>query len=356
MPVHDSLVSALSSVAKDLLSDLRAAREFLGNIKEVNVFELKTTPARVPDVSASDSSWTLKGYSMVLVYAIQAVAVRASASEPSSPRRSVEADAGYFIPSLRASDIAADEVVLRAVQFMSKNLEVASLASISDGVEIALFDGSLFSFLWYSKFPEIPQNLKSLRGRPSKLRDVWRSTVGTISSIARSGTAPMFVSKSIRRSYYIEKLLDAEALERVGSRVNDLMILGLLKAGGRLPRKAFVLEPVYITSFSELPRPLNSLDREDRQIVEPLVPITVTYVSFNPAVQPYQVTVPGLWDPEELVDLASAIYPYSHSGYPDPLRIAHGLCKIGSRELRYLLLKLGISSIPTGRELLGDFA
>lgn len=31
------------------------------------------------------------------------------------------------------------------------------------------------------------------------------------------------------------------------------------------------------------------------------------------------------------------------------------MSKISNRELRYLLLKLGVSSIPTGRELLGEF-
>lgn len=354
MPVHDSLVNALSSIAVDLFTDLRKAQELLESLKEIEFFELKTAPDTPPVVAAGDSSWALKSYAMVLVYVAQSVAIRVSPGSTPSTERSIVADAGYFIPSPRASDASADEVVRRAIQFISKNLEVESLAEISRGAEIALFDGSLFSFLWYSKFPEIPSGLRSYRGRPSRFRDIWRGVVRNIASIAKFKTVPIFISKSIRRSYYIEKMLNSEAVERFGGRVNDLVLIDLMKRTGRLPKETLVLEPVYISKFEEMPRPLNSLDREDRSVLDPLLPITVTYAVFNPTAQPFQITIPGKRSPEELVELVSALYPYSYTGYPDPLKVAHGLSKISSRELRYLLLKLGISSIPTGREFLGE--
>ncbi|MEM2080178.1 MAG: DNA double-strand break repair nuclease NurA, partial [Nitrososphaerota archaeon] len=301
-----------------------------------------------------DSSWALKSYAMFLVYAAQSAAIRVSPGKTSSTECLVDADAGYFIPSLRVSDVTADEVVMRSVQFISKRLEVSALVRVSEGADVSLFDGSLFSFLWYSKFPEIPRSLKSFKDRPSRFRDIWREVVRGVKSIVATGATPLFIAKSIRRSYYTDRVSSPELLEKLGDRVNDLVLIELMKRIGRLPKKALLLEPVYIYSFKEMPRPLNSLDQEDRSFLEPLMPITVTYVVFSPPAQAFQVTMPGKWSPEELVEVLSELYPYSHTGYPDPLKLAHNLSKISGRELRYLLLKLGFSSIPTGRELLGE--
>lgn len=355
MPIHDSLVNALSNVVKSLFASIGEVGDLLKSLREVEVFELRVPSDSPPVVAAGDSSWALRTHAMVLVYAVQSVAIRVSPGRAESTERLVDADAGYFIPSQHVGDATADEVVMRAIQFISKRLEVSALTKVSEGADISLFDGSIFSFLWYSKFPEIPSSLKSFKNRPSRFRDIWREVVIGVRSIATSGVIPLFIAKSVRRSYYVDRLSSPDLLQKLGDRANDLVLIELMRRIGWLPKKALVLEPVHISSFKDMPRPLNSLDLEDRSLLEPLIPITVTYVIFNPSAHAFQVTIPGKWSLEELAEVLSRLYPYSHSGYPDPLRVAHNLSKISNRELRYLLLKLGVSSIPTGRELLGEF-
>ncbi len=353
MPVHDSLVMALRSVASRLAGELRTARELLSGLREVGIYELRAGTGALPDVVASDSSHKMKSYSMALVYAVQAAAVRAS------PERSsllVEADAGYLVPSPRTGEAFASEALERAVEFMSKSLEVQMLLRSTEASELALLDGSLFYFLWYSKLPEMPKSLRSFREWPSRRREIWRSIVDGIAKLRGTGVVPMFFSKRVRMSHYTKRMLDPAALARGLEVENDLVLLALLRADGRLPMRPLALEPVYIESVGNMPRPLDRLDPEDRRVIEPLLPVTVTYVIFDPASQPYQVTVPGKLSPEELAELLSSLYPLSRSGYPDPLRLAHHACKIGRRELEILLLKLGVSRLPTGREPLGELA
>lgn len=356
MPIHNSLVSALSSVAGSLFASIREVEDILKSLREVGVFELRSSPTNPPVVASADSSWALKSYSMVLVYAVQYASIRVSPGKSTAERQVVDADAGYLIPSRRTGDATADEVMRRAVEFISRRLEVSALAEVSEGADVALFDGSLFTFLWYSKFPKIPRGLKSFKGVPSKFRDIWREVARHIESIVASGASPLFISKSVRRSYYVDRLLAPDSLEKLGGKVNDLMLIELMRKTGRLPRGALMLEPVHISSFEEMPRPLDSLDPDDRPYLEPLMPITATYVVFSPTAQAYQITVPGKWSPEDLAGVLSDLYPYSHAGYPEPLRVVHHLIKISSPELRYLLLKLGLAYMPTGREPLGEVA
>jgi len=345
-------LKVLNEVSRLLLSELVKSREFLSVVKDVRVYDIKTPAGAPPDIVAGDSSSAVRDYSMALLYAVQAVAVRVARG--SSKLGHVEVDAGYYIPSPTSRDTLADELVRRAVQFISRELEAESVRVASEGRGIALFDGSIFTFLWYGKLPEIPRSLVSYRKMPRKFRDMWSSVVSRILEIHKSDTVPMFVAKTIRRSYYIEKLLGSDSTPSLEGRINDLILVSLLRASGRIPRRPCILEPVWISSVDEMPRPLNTLEPEDRRLVEPIVPITVTYVFFNPATQPYQLTVPGKWRGEELAELVSSIYPYSYSGYPEPLKVAHWMSRVTTRELRQALSKLGLSSIPTGRELLGE--
>jgi hypothetical protein len=354
VPIHGQLLRALDEVSRLLLSELGKSRELLSVLRDVHVYEIKALPGEPPDVVAGDSSRALRSYSMALVYAVQAVAVRVRPRIPGGLEHVVEADAGYYISTPASRDLLADELVKRVVQFISRELEVESVRKVSEGAEIAFFDGSIFSFLWYGKFPEVPESLVSFRKIPRKFRDIWSSVVSQLVDVRRSGTVPMFVAKTIRRSYYVGRLLGDSLLTGLRSRVNDLILVSLLRASGRIPRKPCILEPVWISSVEEMPKPLNTLELEDRRLVEPIVPVTVTYVFFSPTAQPYQLTVPGRWGGEELAGLVSSIYPYSYSGYPDPLKVAHNMCRLSTNELRQVLAKLGLSSIPTGRELLGE--
>ncbi|MDW8010311.1 MAG: DNA double-strand break repair nuclease NurA, partial [Sulfolobales archaeon] len=154
---------------------------------------------------------------------------------------------------------------------------------------------------------------------------------------------------------YLEKIvgLDSSSSTLPQLKINDILLINALRRIGALPSGTFILEPIYIERIEDLPRPLNTLEGEDRSLVEPLVPVTITYAIFNPVAQPYQITIPGRWGWDELGELISSLYPYSQSGYPDPLRLAHRLCEIEEREFKNVLLKLGVS-IPTGREFLGE--
>lgn len=353
MPIHAQLLKALNEISRLILSELARSRELLSVLKDIQVYDIRTPIGGPPDVVAGDSSRVVRNYSMALLYAVQAVAVRVAQGSSSKLGR-VEVDAGYYIPGLASRDILADELVKRVAQFVSRELEVESVRAASERGGIALFDGSIFTFLWYAKLPEVPKSLVSYREVPRKFRDMWSSVVRQILEILRSGTVPVFIAKTMRRSYYIGKLLGSDFPPNLGNRVNDLMLVSLLRASGRIPRGPCILEPVWISSVSEMPRPLNTLESEDRELVESIAPITVTYVFFNPVTQPYQLTVPGKWGSEELAELVSNIYPYSYSGYPEPLKVAHWMSRITTRELRQALSKLGLSSIPTGRELLGE--
>lgn len=332
--------------------DIAKAKAVINEIKEVNTYELRRSISDVPDVVASDSSRVLRTYSSAMVYAVQAVALRTSLKNPSSSRLVIKADAGYYIPSLSSYGLITEERLRRILQFVARDLEVTSVHELVDGSDIALFDGSIFTFLWYGKLPEIPKEFKFMMSRPYKLRDLWRSIVNRV-AVIKSKTTPLFIAKSIRWSPYLRKLLGDEALDGLMSKVNDLLILDALRT--KLPKHPHLLEPIYLERIEDLPKPLNTLDYDDRRYVEPLIPITITYVSFSNLLPHYQVSVPGKLSVSELIEVINSLYPYSYSGYPDPLRVAHSKCKLSNEEFKYLLLKIGINA-PTRREPLGEIA
>lgn len=379
MPIHDNLLIALSDIARRMSEDIRSLLKRIESAPiELEARELRPD-APLLSVAAADSSYQIKGYSMAFVYAVQASAISVSPRDGSSSSL-VDADAGYLIVSpevesrLRAGGARAmslDSVVKRMVKTIAMWLEASLLGRASRGADVALFDGSLFSFLWHiwhsERVPDLPavsykevsdSEWPSARGGLRR-EELWRRTVEKILEIRRSGAIPVFIAKSIRRNYYAEGILAAllgpERGERViaGSAINDIVLINLLRYAGRLPRKPFALGPIYVESPGQLPRPLARL-YEKEGLLRSVLPITVTYAAFGPTSQPYQVTTLGKLSPEELVSLLSSIYAYSQAGYPEPLRIVHGMCKIGSRELRSLLLKLGFSQLPTGREPLGE--
>jgi len=354
IPVCDDLVRALKLVASTIADEVRRAEEVARSIKELSFYKLKIGVGSLPSVVASDSSRVFKNLSVAMVFAIQAVAIRSSAS--GSPALRTRAEAGSYVISFEERGSPADEIVDRVSRFVAKDMEVSTSAELLDGADVALFDGSIFSFLWYGKLPEVPRELRlTLPWRPSTLRDLWRSIARGLLEV-RGRVLPMFIAKSIRKSYYVERVLPnaKQSREREGA-LNDLVLLNYMRRRGLLPRVPHIIEPMYLEKVEELPKPLKTLDPEDRTYVEPLLPVTVTYVAFGSSTQYYQVTVPGRLSPEELTEVLSSLYPYSRSGYPDPLRVAHSRCRVTSREFRLLLAKLGLSYVPTGREPLGEF-
>lgn len=300
-----------------------------------------------PDVVASDSSRVIKRLSLATVYAIQAVSANISLRESKSCKFVIKCTSGYYIPTL--SEVIPEELVIRITQLLSRVLEVDSVLEVIDHAEVALFDGSLISFLWgYSKRP-LPKGLRSTGySNFSNLRDVWYEIFKKITEIVKL-VKPLFIAKTLRRSYYIDILLSEETPKEIKSEVNDLILINMLRRLGKIPKQPYILQPVYITT-DKLPKPLNSLNIN----LSPLIPMTVTYVAFNHSIQPYQVSIPGVWGVDELIDILSSIYIYSHTGYPDPLRLVHNKCKLSNEEFKYVLYKLGLSTIPTGRELLGE--
>ncbi len=339
-------------MAQEFSIDVARARAVVNSIKDVNMYELRQTINDVPDVVASDSSRVLRTYSSAIIYAVQAVALRTSLKDPSGSKLIVKADAGYYIPSLNNYSLITDERLRRILQFVARDLEVASVHELINESDIALFDGSLFTFLWYGKLPEVPREFKFMMARPYRLRDLWRGIVNQVITI-KSKAIPMFIAKSIRWSPYLRKLLGDDALSGLTSKVNDLLVINALRP--RLPKQPHMLEPIYLERIEDLPKPLDTLDYEDRKYIEPLIPITITYVSFSNLLPHYQVSIPGKLSVSELIEVLSSLYPYSYGGYPDPLKVAHSKCKLSNEEFKYLLLKVGIST-HTGREPLGEVA
>jgi len=344
----------LKLVASTIAGEVRRAEEVARGIRELEAYELKLgVGSSLPSIVASDSSRVFRNLSVAIVFAIQAVAIRSSAS--GYPALRTRGEAGSYVISFEERKSPAEEIVDRVSKFVARDMEVFTAAELLDGVDLALFDGSLFSFLWYGKLPEVPRELKlTLPWRPSTLRDLWRSIARGLLGV-RGRVLPVFIAKSIRRSYYVERVLPGIKQSEEGGALNDLVLLNYMRRRGLLPRGPHVVEPVYLERVEELPKPLRDLDPEDRGYVEPLLPVTVTYVAFSSRAQYYQVTAPGRLGPEELVEVLGSLYPYSRSGYPDPLRVAHSRCRITSREFRLLLARLGLTGIPTGRESLGEF-
>jgi hypothetical protein len=346
MPVSSELVARFVSLFKSLEKDLSVVEELMSLVKDVNVYLLKFGGKGV-DVVASDSSRVVKKFRVAVVFAVQATGVKFGS-------KSVlvnDAVAGYSIASPASGFESIDDIVKRVAMFLSRELEVLMVEKLVNEGEVALFDGSVFTFLWYAKHPEIPETLVfSGRERPGTVRDIWRSTATVLSNVVEKAWA-VFIAKTIRRSYYINKILQEQGVDKV---VNDIILLDLLKKRGSLPREPHFIEPIYIENVKDLPRPLANLDEEDVRYIEKLLPITITYTTFSPRAPPYQVTVPGKLSAEELREILSSLAPYTSSGYPDPLRVAHARCRLSWRELSLLLAKAGFV-LPSGRELLGEF-
>jgi hypothetical protein len=349
IPLHDDLIAELSRVINDLLSRVVAVDDLSRYVREVYSYPLRTSQSsEAPDVVASDSSRVVKKLSLATVYAIQAVSANVSLRESRSSRFVIKCTSGYYIPT--PSEVVPEELMLRITQLLSRVLEVDSVLEVVDRAEVALFDGSLISFLWgYSSRP-LPKGLRFTGYSGfSNLRDMWYEIFRKITEIVKL-VKPLFIAKTLRRSYYVDILLSGETPKEIKSEVNDLVLINMLRRLGKLPKQPYILQPVYVTT-DKLPKPLNSLNID----LSPLIPMTVTYVAFNHSTQPYQVSVPGVWGVDELVDIISSIYIYSHTGYPDPLRVVHSKSKLSTEEFKYILYKLGLNSIPTGRELLGEF-
>jgi hypothetical protein len=350
MPVHDKLLQALASLAAQISSDYRRISELERQVRDINTYQLKPAPRGAVGVVASDSSRVYREMRASLLFAVQAAAV---GFKSGAEAVLTDAEAGYCVVPAESGKTPVEEVVRRVAQFASRELELTVASRLVSGGEVVLHDGSLFSFLWYGKFPAIPEEFKfARRQRPRTLRDLWRSVASSLLE-ARRRALLLFVAKTIRRNYYVEKLVPRELAPT--SALNDLVLLELLRRRGSLPREPHFIEPLYIEKPSDLPRPLKSLDPEDMEYVKPLLPITVTYVVFSRGAPPYQLTLSGKLSPEELSDVLGALLPYSTTGYPDPLRVAHNLCRVSAQEFRAVAAKLGLTRIPTGRELLGEF-
>jgi hypothetical protein len=353
IPVCDDLIRALRAVATTIADEVRRVESLARDIKELRAYELRLKAGNLPTVVASDSSRVFKNFSVAIVFAVQAAAVRSSVG--GCPALRTRGEAGGYVISFEEREGPADEIVDRVSRFVAKDMEVSVTVELLDGADLALFDGSLISFLWYGKLPKVPEELRlTLPRRPRRLRELWRGVVRGLVGV-RSRVLPLFIAKSIRRSYYVDRVLPNLKRGEGEETINDLVLLSYMRRRGLLPRGPHVVEPVYLEKVEELPRPLKNLDPEDRRYVEPLLPVTVTYVAFGSTTQYYQVSIPGRLSPEEVVEVLSSLYPYSRSGYPDPLRVAHSRCRITSREFRLILAKLGLTHIPTGREPLGEF-
>ncbi|MEM4519225.1 MAG: DNA double-strand break repair nuclease NurA [Sulfolobales archaeon] len=314
-------------------------------LRDIDVYPLRTSGLDEPvDVIACDSSRVVKKLSLATIYAVQATSLRASLKSPSMTKLIIKSLAGYHIPT---SEVVPYELLDRILQLISKALEVRSVIELVGDGDIILFDGSLISFLWgYSERP-IPGGFYP--DSYKRIKDIWNDVFLGITGILNKAK-PLFIAKTLMRSYYVDTLLSGDVPERIKSNVNDLILINALRRYGRLPRTPYMLKPIYVER-ENLPKPLTELKVDFSGIT----PITITYVGFNPITQPYQISIPGKIDEDELIELMSNVYPYSLSGYPDPLKVTHNKCKISGTEFRLLLYKLGLSSIPTGRELLGEF-
>ncbi|MEM2005459.1 MAG: DNA double-strand break repair nuclease NurA [Zestosphaera sp.] len=346
IPIHDLLIEELSSAVNDLLGKINPVDSLTRYLRNIGVYPIRTSELGEPvDVVAGDSSRVAKKLSLAVIYAVQATSLKASLKSHSPSRLVVKSLAGYHAPT--SKEVVPHELIDRILQLISRALEVKSVTELLDNDDVALFDGSLISFLWgYTK-----------RGMPrgfypsyyNRIKDIWHEVFSGITNALRRAK-PLFIAKTPMRNYYVDILLSSDAPREVREGVNDLVLIKALRKSGRLPKTPHILEPVYV-GREDLPRPLNVLDVN----LDVITPITVTYVTFNTATQPYQLSIPGKLDVKELVELVSKVYPYSLSGYPDPLKVAHNKCKITNVEFRTLLYKLGLSSVPTGRELLGEF-
>jgi len=351
MPIHDKLIKALSSLMTQITSDLNSLSILESQIKDINIYPLRPVSGKLVGVIASDSSRVYRELRTAVLFAVQALAIR---HIPGIEQVFIDAEAGYCTIPIGGVKTPVEEVVRRVAQFTSRELELSTAASLIHEGDLALFDGSLFSFLWYGKLPEIPGEFKfAARQRPHTLRDLWRSVASRLLE-ARRRAQLLFIAKTIRRNYYVDKLLSTQS-NTVISALNDLVILDLLRKRGSLPRGPHFIEPIYIERSEDLPRPLKSLDPEDMEYVKPLLPVTVTYVVFSYNSPPYQLTIPGKLSPEDLSEILSTLLPHSTTGYPDPLRVAHNMCKLTIQEFKAILAKLGLTRLHTGRELLGEF-
>lgn len=346
IPLYDLLISNLSSAMNDLISKVGSVDALSKYLRDLSTYPIKVTqPGDPPDIAAGDSSRVVRRVSIATLYAVQAVSIKASLKNPSTSKLIVDSLAGYYM--LTPDEVIPDELLDRIIQLLSKTLEVRSVINVLDGCDIALFDGSLISFLWGYSNRDIPKGFYPATYK--KIRDIWYEVFSGITKVLNVAK-PLFISKRLMRNYYVDEILSEEAPRRVRDNVNDLTLISALRRAGKLPRVPYILHPVYVER-SKLPQPLVELDID----ISPLTPITVTYAGFNPALQPYQISIPGKLGVDELIDIISNVYQHSQSGYPDPLKIAHSKCKLSNVEFRLMLYKLGLSSIPTGRELLGEF-
>lgn len=337
MPIYDVTIRELLKAFNDVSKDLEAVKGFAEGLE---VEFSKLTPLRddvFREVSASDSSTIYRGYEYMSLYIIQGISIK----YPGSPTRAspiVRTGAAHVKNIHLSSGREPEHVVERKARMLSKLLELKLTEDSleSNGGSLALFDGSLISFLSFGVKEERPE-----------LRSLWVEVRDRVRKLSKRATA-VFVAKTIRLSHYIKKWFgDMEEARRF----NDIAVLNYARWIGKLPLEPHYVEPVIISDSRDLPEPLGKPGFE----LDEIIPMAVTYVSLGHGAPYYQVTIPGVRGLGEVDSVVRSLMKYSRFGYPDPLRIAHHLCKLKASEVNALLLKVGFSILKTGREPLGEF-
>ncbi len=337
MPIHDVTIRELLKAFSDVSKDLDAIKGFAESL-DIEFFKLTPSGDSVfKEVSASDSSTVYRSYEYMSLYIIQGVSVK----YPGSPTRTsptVKAGATHVKNIHLSSGREPEHVVERKARMSSKLLELKLAEDSLEGSEkcLALFDGSLISFLSFGVKEERPE-----------LRSLWVEIRDRVRELSKRATA-VFVAKTIRLSHYVRKWFGEVEEAR---RFNDIAVLEYARRIGKLPLEPHYVEPVVISDSSMLPDPLGKPGFE----LDGVIPMAVTYVSLGYRAPYYQVTIPGVKELGEVDSVVKSLMKYSRSGYPDPLRIAHHLCKLKPSEVNALLLKAGFSILRTGREPLGEF-
>lgn len=337
MPIYDVTIRELLKAFSDVNKDLEVIK---GVANDLDIEFSKLTPLReavFKEVSASDSSTIYRSYEYMSLYVIQGVSIKYPSSSTRTPPI-VKTGAIHVKNIHLSSGREPEHVVERKARMSSKLLELKLTEESLESSEscLALFDGSLISFLSFGVKEERPE-----------LRSLWVEIRDRVRKLSKKATA-VFVAKTIRLSHYINKWFRGVEEAR---RFNDIAVLEYARRIGKLPLEPHYVEPLVISDSSELPDPLGKPGFE----LDGIIPMAVTYVSLGYGAPYYQVTIPGVRGLEDVDIAVRSLMKYSRSGYPDPLRIAHHLCKLKASEVNALLLKVGFSILKTGREPLGEF-
>ena len=338
MPVFPELEVWIRDLRGKAIEYLTVIRERYADIieKSLEWLAFEDNPRR-SDVAAVDSSFVGVETRMFYIFAVQALAVASRGRSFSRIARAGIIDYASLMKIVRGRFIQRVSPK-NMLSFYAQMLELEAMNEVlkENPVELALFDGSITTFLMYRGRGIDEAPVYRVGDDVLTPLGIWSRKAEILRELAQRTTIT-FVAKTSYAGFYT-----GGALPDMGM-LETMRLLGISKFSQKGFSEPRILTRDQLIELLKIPEELTDLLSVDA--------LTLTYVRFVDGGPLYQVAIVGRRGEKDLKRIVSALAAWSPGGYPLPLESVHRLSKLNKKEVRKLLIHYGVP-IVSGREVL----